>query len=180
VFNWLWEGRISVYIALAAVAVVLLIIWWRTRDRRWLIATGIVVALALVYWLLDRLVVTEAKTDQVQIKRRLEEMAAGASKGDSKPIELYLSDNFRSPRGDDKNAILQTANRYKQGVSVKLSNIEFVSPPSRAEKTVKVNFLADVEEERVRVDSVFEWDAEHGWRLRELKTFKGPVEVFPF
>jgi hypothetical protein len=41
VFNWLFKGSGRVSILLASVALALLVIWWRTRQRRWLIAANI-------------------------------------------------------------------------------------------------------------------------------------------
>ncbi len=176
-FNWLFEGRISVYILLASLALVLLAVWWRMRQRRWLIAAGVVVALAGVYWLLDRLVVTEAKADRAEIRRRLEEMAAAVSRHDVSVIERNLSDRFHSPKGLDKKTILQAIPPGVQGITVKLSDIEFPSPPSRAEGTTQVNFRAETRDLLVRVEAVFDWEAEQGWRLREMRLFHLPGQV---
>jgi hypothetical protein len=173
VFNWLLEGQISVYILLLAVALVLLAIWWRARQRRLLIATSVVVLLIGVYWLLS-LVPTEAKTDRAEIVRRLEEMPGAASRHDGAAIERNLSDQFRSPLGFDKKSIAQSVQSRGQDVKLKLSEIEFPTPPSRAEGTTKVNFHVEILEPinlHFHIESVFDWDAANGWRLRELHVF---------
>ena len=172
-FNWLFEGRISVYILLLAVALVLLAIWWRVRQRQLLIASVVAFLLIGVYWLLH-FVPTEAKTDRAEIERRLEEMASAAARHDGAALERNLSDQFRSPLGVDKKTIAQTVQSRGQDVKLKLSEIDFPAPPSRSEGTTKVNFHVEILEpinQHYHIESVFDWDAANGWRLRELHVF---------
>jgi hypothetical protein len=39
-FDWLFEGRISVYVVLIALSVFLLLAWWQMR-KRWLLAGAV-------------------------------------------------------------------------------------------------------------------------------------------
>jgi hypothetical protein len=97
VFDWLFEGRVAVYVALAAAGFVLLLAWWNTRRRFWLISFAVVLLLAGTYFLLDRLV----ETDREQIGRKLQEMAAAVQARNPAAIMAHVSDDFQV-RGHDR------------------------------------------------------------------------------
>jgi hypothetical protein len=175
VFNWLFEGRLSVTLLLTAVALVLLAVWWRERKRALLIAVGVVVALIVIYLLLGTFLPTEAKIDRVQIHQRIEEMANGVVRHDRDAIVRNLSDQFRSPEGKDKRAVVES---IPPGIQLTVSDIEIPEAPVRCVGTTKVNFHVQLLEpinRPVYVESVFDWNAENGWRLRELHVFPIPV-----
>ena len=72
-FDWLFEGHLSVYFLLTAIAVLFVVLGVRTRNRRWYAAAAGAVALAGLYCLLDFAV----ETDREQIQRKVNAMAAG-------------------------------------------------------------------------------------------------------
>src|SRR4051812_29579654 len=89
-FDWLFEGRLTVYLALAVVALILLGLYWRDRRRWFLFGIGIVGVFVLTYLLLDRLV----ETNREQITRKLQEMAAGVKARSAERIFRHISDRF--------------------------------------------------------------------------------------
>jgi hypothetical protein len=89
-FDWLFEGRVLVYVILACVGVLLLFQWWQLRKRSWLYAFLGVAALAGVYFLLDRAV----ETDREQIERKVREMAGAVKRGDVDGIFRHVSESF--------------------------------------------------------------------------------------
>ena len=89
--DWLFEGRPTVYVILAAAAVLLFVAWWQTRKRPWLYATVAFLALIGLYFLLDRLV----ETDREQIVRKVEEMSAGVRERNVERIFANVSEQFR-------------------------------------------------------------------------------------
>jgi hypothetical protein len=90
VFDWLFEGRTSVYVSLAAIALVMLLAWQQTRKRFCLIGLAAAVGLAGLYFLLDRLV----ETGREQVVRKVQEMAAGVRARDVNAIFNHVSERF--------------------------------------------------------------------------------------
>jgi hypothetical protein len=91
VFDWLFEGRIAVYIVLASVAFVCLLCWKQVPRRIYLIAFGVAAALMLLYFLLDR----SKETDREQIQRKVEVMAGSVRAGNVDAIFAHISEDFR-------------------------------------------------------------------------------------
>jgi hypothetical protein len=173
-FDWLFEGRTSAYVILAALAVFLLLVWWQTR-RRWLLA-GVLVAAALVglYALLDKAV----ETDREQIVRKVHAMAAAVNARAVDALFENISDNFRSPQGKNKQQFRSLIADYLQRRmvnNVRVWDIVCVDPPSRDHPPSRVFFSAKAEsgsELLADCDATFDYDAEHGWRLRSLRLLK--------
>ncbi|MGL4555279.1 MAG: hypothetical protein ACRC33_29280 [Gemmataceae bacterium] len=89
--DWLYEGRLTVYLALALAAGAFLALWVRDRKGRWLLALAVPLLLAGAYLLLDRLVETRGE----QIGRKLHEMAAAVEARDAGRIAAHLSPTFK-------------------------------------------------------------------------------------
>jgi hypothetical protein len=89
-FDGLFEYRLTIYVGLAIVGIVLVALWFRDRRRTWLYALGGLALLAGAFFLLDLTIETPPK----QIRRKLQEMAQGVKKKDSKAILAHLSDQF--------------------------------------------------------------------------------------
>src|SRR5581483_3497638 len=93
VFDWLFEGQVTVYIFLVAVLIGLFFLYWQWRRRVWLYAMLGVLVLIGLYALLDRLVETDAE----QVERQVKEMAAEMQAHNLDAVMRHLSDDFRSP-----------------------------------------------------------------------------------
>jgi hypothetical protein len=91
VFDWLFEGRSSVYLLLGLLVIGCVAMWWRDRKRHWFIPLAVVLALIGLYHLLDRLV----ETVNEQISRKLTEMAVSVKSGDRAKILEHISDKFK-------------------------------------------------------------------------------------
>jgi ketosteroid isomerase-like protein len=91
VFDWLFEGRLTVYVALAVVALLLAARWWQTRRGAWLVGAACALALIGVYYVLDR----ARETDREQIERKLQEMAAAVRPRDVRRICAHISESFQ-------------------------------------------------------------------------------------
>jgi hypothetical protein len=187
-FDWLFEGHLSVYLLLAAAAVLFVVLWVRTRKRRWLVAAAIAVALASLYCLLDFAV----ETDREQVGRKLRAMADGF-KAPAKFDAVFnnVSDHFRSPEADmaDKAALRSKAQSYVQqyGITeVRISDLHWGEISREKNRAVadfraKVigNFGSSLEAVTVHCDAIFDYDAGHGWRMRALGVQgEGPIQSF--
>jgi len=174
-FEWLVEARVSVLVVLASAALVLLGFWWTTRQRRLLIAAGVAAGLLVVYLLLA-LIPTQRKTDRREIEERLRSMAAAANRADGvDDIMKYVDDDFRTRLGTDKAALRQRITPFVGHVeTVAVDSIEFGDGPRRSAGTAAVRFRGWSGKVSFRCEAVFAYDAEHGWRLRDLRVF-GPL-----
>jgi hypothetical protein len=124
VFDWLFEGRPAVYVVLVATAWVLFGAWWQTRKRYWLYGMVAFLALAGLYFLLDRLV----ETDREQIVRKVNEMAAGVRERNVDRIFAHVSEQFRLS-GSDRAAFRQLAERaIRNGQVTEVKAWDFLFP----------------------------------------------------
>lgn len=173
-FDWLFEGRISVYAVLAALVVFLLLAWWQMR-KRWLLGS-VVLAVALIglYALLDKVV----ETDREQIVRKLKEMVAAVSARNLDAAFAHISDQFRSHRGLTKRELrdiarMQLDNRNVE--SVQVWDIQIDGRPERERGEVRVFFSAKThgsQEFLTDCDAAFTFDPEHGWQMRSFRLLK--------
>jgi hypothetical protein len=170
-FDWLFEGRTSVYAILVALAVFLLLAWWQMR-KRWLlygvVATAVLVG---VYALLDKAV----ETDREQIVRKLQEMVAAVNAHNLDAAFVHISDQFRSQGGKTKRELRDTAQRYldrRTVERVQVWNILIDGRPAREPGEVHVFFSAKThngQEFFADCDAVFQFHSEHGWQLRTFR-----------
>ncbi|HTU93529.1 MAG TPA: hypothetical protein VMF69_25845 [Gemmataceae bacterium] len=173
-FDWLFEGRNSVYVVLAALAVFLLLVWWQTRKRWFLVGVAVAVGLVGLYALLDKTV----ETDREQIVRKVQEMAAAANARDLDGLFDRISDNFHSPQGKDKQQLRDTfANYLQMGIvsNVRVWDIVCVDRPSREHPPARVFFSAKAESEHELLadcEATFDYDPDRGWRLRSIRLLK--------
>jgi hypothetical protein len=174
-FDWLFEGRTNVYVVLAALAVFLLLVWWQTRRRWFLVGIPIVVALIGLYALLDKWV----ETDREQIVRKVQDMAAAVNARNLDRLLEHISDHFRSPQGKDKQQLRDTVASYLQGGMVsnaRVWDIVCEERPSREQGTVRVFFRAKADgggrELLADCEADFDFDPNHGWRMRSLRLFE--------
>jgi hypothetical protein len=127
VFDWLFEGRLPVYIALAAAAVLLYFFWRQSRRRVFLYAAGACLALVAAYFLLDKFV----ETDREQIGRKLQEMSAAVRAGDVDRIFANVSDDFKRGTANKAGFRQQAERVIRGGVNeVEIWNVTVADDPS--------------------------------------------------
>lgn len=166
-FDWLFEGRLPVYLALAVVALVFAAMYVRTRKRYWLYPAGGVVLLMAVYFLLDRLVETRSE----QIVRKLNEMAAAVQRRDADAIFRHVSDNFNAGGHNRTDFRRYVELAFQRGVN-RLTVWDFAFP----DDTGRVTFFAKPDGTMpglgahylVRAEFVQEGTE---WRLRTFQVF---------
>ncbi len=174
-FDWLFEGHLSVYILLAVAAALSVIVWARTRKRRWLGVAALFVALAGLYCVLDHAV----ETDREQVRRKVLAMAAALkAPADLDAAFQYVSDRFRCPFADGKAALREKAGQQIQIwriTEVRISDVR-VGEVSREKNAAVADFRAKVvgsfgelEAVTVHCTATFDYDAAHGWRMRGLE-----------
>jgi hypothetical protein len=185
VFDWLFEGRPTVYVALGAVAGVLLLLWWQRRKRGLLIGACVVVALAGVYAVLDGAV----ETDREQIVRKINDMATAISARNLDRAFEHISDHFRSHGGRTKNELRNLAEAHvgRDVTHMEVWDITFDGDVSRQRPPARVSFEAKLRNDDGsnqflgRCEAVFDFEGEHGWRMREVHVFKPQsTEEWPF
>ena len=184
-FDWLFEGYWSLYFLLGAAAILFVIVWVRTRKRRWLAGTAVAVVLAGLYCLLDFAV----ETDREQIQRKTTTMAAAFKS----PVNLdavfeNVSDEFHTTYADNKTALLEQARQHIQMyhiTEVRISDVK-VGDISRERSTAIAAFRAKIvgsfgalEAVTVTCTANFDHDQVHGWRMRDLEVRgEPPIQEF--
>jgi hypothetical protein len=173
-FDWLFEGRTSIYVILAALTVFLLLVWWQTRKRWLLLGVLVVAGLIGLYALLDK----EVETDREQLVRKVQELAAAVNARNLDALLANVSNNFRSPRGKDKQQFRDFVAPYiNQGIvqNVRVWDIVCVDTPSREHPPARVFFSAKAESGRELLadcEAIFDFDPQHGWRMQSLRLLK--------
>jgi hypothetical protein len=186
VFDWLFEGHPAVYAALGVVLIGLFYFYWQWRRKGWLFAMGFVILLIGLYALLDRLV----ETDREQIERKLEEMAAGVRAHNTDTVFEHVSDNFRSPGGNNKAKFRDEAEgRITSVTQLTVWNYRYECKPERGKEFSGLRFRFKVVPSQLAADPwfdcqpVWEYDAVKGWQVKGFKIFKPDTteEIFiPF
>jgi hypothetical protein len=184
---WLFEGRLSVYLVLIAVAFVLLLVWWQTRERRWQTAVLIVLALIGCYFLLDRAVETERE----QVVRKVRAMADGVRERDVSKIFIHISERFHFAGADR----VRFRQRAEQAIGrhevdeVEVWEFQFpddfrtrVQVPGQGEvDAIRVSFMAKPKggvmgDQFFRCEAVFVREPDEQWRLFEFQLFNPAVD----
>jgi hypothetical protein len=189
VLDWLYEGRQSVYLLLAALAVLVTALWarsgfvlikektYKTRygapPRRKLAQLPVLLALlallAAGYFLLDRLV----ETRREQIERKLQVMAAAVRTRNVDAIMEHISEQFRFQNMDRSafRGMVDGAVRNGAVNDLVVWNVQFPDDSGR------VTFMAKPKGSRVQdnagflVRAEFVQDADGQWRLRTFQVF---------
>jgi hypothetical protein len=182
-FNWLVEGWLSVYLFLAVVALVLLAVWWSTRQRKYLIAAAVVFALAALYGLLDLAV----ETDHEQMVRSVREMAASARNKDASGLFDHISDEFRHEGMTKSDLITLAKNAIEHGDVREVVVWDFErGPVSRADRSGTVIFLIKIkspwtrDELFLRCKAHFVLESDGKWRLKGFELFDPARNNEPF
>jgi hypothetical protein len=189
VFDWLFEGRASVYVSLAAIALVMLLAWQQTRKRFCLIGLVAALGLAGLYFLLDRLV----ETDREQVVRKVEEMAAAVRARDVNALFNHVSERFS--RGGMNRAHFRDAvdGALRGGIVDEVEVWDFAFPDDfratvplpgqeRPAETIRFSFKAKAKGGRVTenvgnpCEARFVRDQDGQWRLLDFQVFN-PVQT---
>jgi hypothetical protein len=187
-FDWLFEAHrhLEIYALLGAAAVLFVVLWVRTRKRRWLALAGACVALAGLYCLLYSLV----ETDREQIERKVHAMAAGfKAPAHIDAVFDNVSDQFHSSYAADKKALRDLAQQNIQTSAI--TDVQILEihcgEISRDQNTAVVEFRAKVignfegglEAVPVHCTAKFDYDPEHGWRMSGLGVKgEGPIQNY--
>jgi hypothetical protein len=200
VFDWLFEGRLSVYLLLIALGAIVVILWARTgfaffrtvgpasRARRDTVPLGsrhghprrrpalLPILLALiailigVYYLLDRLV----ETRREQIKRKLQEMAAAVKARDVDRIFKHVSEQF------DVQGMNRAAFGRYVGTAINRGLVDdlVIWGEQFPDDSGRVSFFAKpkgprLQETQFSVRSHFVLDPDGQWRLQGFEVFFG-------
>lgn len=173
-FDWLFEGRLTVYLVLAVAALILLGLWTRDRRRGWLGAVaGVAVLIGLVA-LLDWLV----ETRREQIERKLQEMARAVPKKDAEAIFRHLARDFRAS-GMERTTFRSYVERaLRDGL---VSDLQ-IWGPQFPDETGKVTFFAKPESSYTRgeyflIRAEFTREGEKEWRLKGFQIFNPFVDT---
>jgi hypothetical protein len=93
VFDWLFDGAWTVYLVFGSAGAVLTVAWCKTRNKYCAIAVGVVVALFVIYIVLQFFVETASE----QMERRVRDIAGSVkSKQIKNVLEKNLSDDFHA------------------------------------------------------------------------------------
>lgn len=187
---WLIEGRLTVVILMAAIAIVFAFIWWQTRKREWLLALGVVGALLGLYLLVDVLFDTEQETDREQIQARIEAYPEAIQEKNANKLFEHVADDFRSPRGNSRQGCLAFADSVlKSGQITELLvwDIRFEEDLSRTKGTTRVLFSFKVKGQLgtpqgvpFDCEATYRYDSSRGWLLTRVRILKpGTTEEIP-
>ena len=165
---------------LAAVAVVLLVIWLRTRERRFAVLLGAVGALLLLFALWRAF---GPESDAQQIKRKLYALGKGVQARQIDQVAQHVSDQF-SYQGLDKRAMTQHVGRFiqngdltdveiwkdepvqfKEGPNGRMATMEFKAKPKGKDLPSELYF---------HVIATFVMDGDGQWRLQGFELFRQP------
>jgi hypothetical protein len=181
VFDWIFEGKLSVYIVLGSIAFLFFCFWVQNRKRIQLVVAGIALALLGVYWLLDRAVETEREA----IENTVHRMAASVAQKKLDIAFNHISERFRSPSDRTKENFRELADTglaSGQVTAVDVWGFEFPERPDRArESKVRFNFkvrgeLGGKEAFYYVCDAVFVYESPGVWRLLRCRILD-PVHV---
>jgi hypothetical protein len=115
-FLWVIENSGTVYLILGAIAIVLLVAYWNTRQRRLLYAVAGTAALAGLVWLLTLLFA--GFSDDLQIKKSIQAMRDAVQKRDTAALFGQIAADFRLA-GQDRNAFRAFVDRTLQSGGVR-------------------------------------------------------------
>ncbi len=171
--NWLIEDLYLVAVLLGVGAALSLAVWWRERQKKYLLTAGVLTVLAfaagLVWFVVD--------TDQRQIKRKVEEMAAGIPT-DLNRVFSHISPAFRYGSHDKTGLRKAAEDAIRKGnvTEVRVWDVR-IEEPDRAARQAKVHFNFKIRgnwsagAEFYYCRALFRLDDDGQWRLQEFKVF---------
>jgi hypothetical protein len=183
--DWLNDNATFLYMFLGLIALVLSVIWWKTRQRKFALGAGVsTILLCAVFLLVLFSARLFGETDSQQIERKLNEMAQAVKAQDIERISMHISASFHF-QSSDKSAFCNRANedmRRGHVDEVVVWEVE-VKDVSREKRTAKVHFMAKARSNweqskipyRCRADFVL--DPDDQWRLKGFELSNPYVET---
>ena len=183
-FDWLFEGRMAVYVTLGVVAIILAALWWRDRRMGWLYAVGVVGLLAGLYLLLDKLVETRYE----HIVRRLRDIQSAVKSADAEKVMRQLSSRFSYNGVTREQFRVMVVDRLKNRFLEDLEIWEVSMP----DESGTVSFIAKPKGGAVgdntgfRVRSEFVQDPDGQWRMKGFEVYnsfadsQSPLDVMRY
>jgi len=161
------------YLLLIVVALILALLWARSRETRWLTALKVAAGLLAALFLYDRL---RPETVAEQIERKTRAMAAGVAGRDPATIFSHIADQFKMGR-HDKASLRQLADRVmNDGELTEVIVWEFGGAQVE-ENTARISFKVKAKgiqgERFFRCTAAFVKDADGEWRLQSFQLFDG-------
>lgn len=176
--SWLIEDLGLVAALLGVGTALLLAVWWRDRQRKYLIAAGVLAvlaALAVGLW-------SFVDTDQRKIKRTIEEMAAGIPHdltrtfGHISPTFRYDTHGKDSLRRAAEDAIRRGNVTEVLVWDVKVEDADRAKRQARATFTFKIRGAWSKGIEVFFCRATFHLDDDGEWRMREFRVYN-PVNI---
>jgi hypothetical protein len=172
--GWLVDNAIVFYVILGFVAVLLLVLWWQNRTRRYLIALGVVAFLAALVWLLTVLIVS----DRQVLVQTITRMADDLEKHRVNDFFQNVSTTFRHPNPpmDAKQFREYVARNLKsfqvKAFQVRKFEVDKLVPreKSNARFLIQVEMASEDRPPPMRCEAEFVWENER-WCLRAFKLF---------
>jgi ketosteroid isomerase-like protein len=169
-----------VFLLLAVAVVVLLAVWFRTRDRRCAWALAVAAGLLLIYSLYQ---LVRSETPGEQIERKTKEMAAAVKRKDMEAIFQHVSEEFKFGPFD-KTAMRAYARQVTGNdelTDVEVWNFEpaKINPAKAGEKaTATISFSMKPKGNNIpdgtmfRVVATFVQDADGQWRMQTFILYR--------
>jgi hypothetical protein len=184
--SWIIDNSTSVYTFLGVVSLILLFLWWRSRDRRYLYGIGGAAAIALLVALLGSFIAT----DFGNINGVIKEMGAAVQRKDTEGIFRHISDDFhvRSMSRAQFKAFVQQVVRNGEVTEIRTWNEQLLNVsrqgPTQGTATMRfsVKVLGPGGNDSLFGDceATFILDKEGRWKLKGFEVFKpGSTEQFP-
>jgi ketosteroid isomerase-like protein len=178
-----WESFLDnapyVYFILGATGAALAVLWWNTRKRKYLIALGVVAALALVYSLLR----ATTETDSNKIERVVQEITAAVRRQDVNALFQHISNDFHrktfnkeSFRREVEQAVGKFETNDVSFVQLEIIEIDRDQRTAQAELLIKKKSEGDAGH---RCTVEFRLDPDNHWRVRTFEIMLGPVGTQP-
>jgi uncharacterized membrane protein YeiB len=179
VFDWLFEGRSSVYFILALAGLLFLILWWRTRKTLPLAALILLVLLVGLYALLDVVV----ETDREHVTRKVHALTDGVRTRQFDQLFEHVSERFqfggkgkREWRASVEQVIRNFDVRDPQVWNVEVISLDHVGRRARVSFFAKARTNAAAGPEHFRVELDFVLDPDGQWRMQGAQFFNPFVD----
>jgi hypothetical protein len=173
--DWLFDARLSVYIVLGGVGLLLTLAWWRTRKQVYLKRLILPIGLAAIYALISHFV----ETPKQEITRKLKEMADGVMHNELDKAFAHISEDFRVG-GSNKNGFRKRAEELKSAFGVTemivwdIDVTELDEDKGRASATLAVKTLGSYRGSGslyFNGRAEFQRDTDGQWRLLSFQLF---------